>query len=173
MNELIIRLKVIILLGISGSGKSTFIRDSYPGAAVVSADHFFMVNGEYVFDGSKLPEAHGACLKQFIERASSPERRVYPDYDYDNQVLIVDNTNTTVHEIAPYAAVALAYGHELELVVIHCDPKVAAARCIHDVPTDRVALQYKRLMNTLAKSPEGHYKALVPWWPVKEVGNVS
>ena len=162
-------MKVIILIGISGSGKSTEAAKFPIGEvySVYSADKFFMENGKYMFEGSKLSEAHGWCLREYTAAVQATSS-TYPEDG--NGSIIVDNTNTTVGEIAPYAALALAYGHELELVVVHCDPEIAAARQIHGVPKDRVLQQHKRLMNTVAKGPEGYYKGLPPWWPVREVG---
>ena len=46
--------KVIIMRGPSGSGKSTYIQKHFPDAYVCSADHFFIKNGEYVFEPAKI-----------------------------------------------------------------------------------------------------------------------
>jgi predicted kinase len=160
-------MKVIILVGISGSGKSTEAA-KYPKGEVYnvySADKFFMKEGEYQFDGAKLSQAHGWCLREYTAAVQTTG---------DSEgFIIVDNTNTTVGEIAPYAALALAYGHELELVLIHCDPKVATKRQVHGVPKERVHQQHSRLLNTFAKGDKGYYKGIVPWWPVREVGTAS
>lgn len=86
--------KVIILSGISGSGKSTYGRKLLEGAlwtSVCSADDYFMVGSEYRFDASKLSLAHGQCFKKFIDLLKGGD-----------QVVVVDNTNTSVVEIAPY-----------------------------------------------------------------------
>lgn len=92
--------KVIILSGISGSGKSTYAKklvgDSFgqeecTGVVVCSADHFFMQTGEYKFDASMLSLAHGECFKDFIEEVQR-----------GTSLVLVDNTNTSVAEIAPY-----------------------------------------------------------------------
>lgn len=46
---------VIIMRGVPGSGKSTYVRNRYPEARVVSADRYFTdpATGEYRFDASK------------------------------------------------------------------------------------------------------------------------
>jgi adenylate kinase family enzyme len=49
--------KIIYLVrGIPGSGKSTFAKSL--GGTHFETDQFFMVDGKYNFDGSKLKEAH-------------------------------------------------------------------------------------------------------------------
>ena len=140
--------QVIILSGISGSGKSTYARHTYPGAVVCSADKFpgLYVNGEIQF--AKLSDAHNACLRNFtvalLEGAP---------------VIVVDNTNTTATEIAPYAAMALAFGATLEILTIECDADTAHGRNLHNVPRGGVEAQAERLAT----------RDLPPWWPVRAV----
>ncbi len=123
---------VTILRGVSGSGKSTYAK-KVPGV-VCSADDFFMNEGTYRFNPRFLSEAHAACLRRFvglmIRRRSA----------------IVDNTNTRVIEMAPYVALAQAYGARIQVVTILCDPLVAAKRTRHFVPESTVLKQHQRLM---------------------------
>jgi len=123
---------VTILRGVSGSGKSTYAK-SVPGV-VCSADDFFMVRGVYRFDPLRLGEAHAACLRKFVSLVT---RRTS---------VVVDNTNIRVLEMAPYVAVALAYGARVKIVTVICDPLVAASRNQHGVSGDAVLRQYSRLM---------------------------
>jgi predicted kinase len=141
---------VIIMCGISGSGKSTRAAKFYPKAMVVSADHFFMVDGEYRFDPSKLPQAHGACLRNFVMCLQG-----------DADMVVVDNTNTTVAEVAPYAALALAYGYDLKVEILKVDVETAAARNLHGVPKAGIVKMAERL--------EALKDSLPPWWPCEEV----
>lgn len=52
-----------LIRGISGSGKSTLANSlsEKTGSIHVEADQFFILNGEYKFDRSKLSEAHEKC----------------------------------------------------------------------------------------------------------------
>jgi predicted kinase len=140
--------KVIILSGISGSGKSTYIA-SRP-AVVVSADHYFTgVDGAYNFDPTKLGEAHGACFREFIElvRLGSTD-------------VVVDNTNTSVAEVAPYVLAAQAYGWDVEILTLMCesedDVRECAGRNTHGVPFQVVMVQHRQLQERI----------LPPWWKV-------
>lgn len=159
--------KVVVLSGVSGSGKSTAARKLWnelePGTycKVVSADDYFMVDGEYQFDVSKLSDAHGACFRSFIH-AISPG---VSDY----HLVVVDNTNTTAVEIAPYILGAQAYGWEAEIITIlpalpTTSPAIlnwredyaqkCAARNKHGVGYETIRAQLNRIMT----------RELMPWW---------
>ena len=146
-------MSVVILRGPSGAGKSTYAKKHYPSAVVCSADSFFMVEGEYRFDPKRLPEAHNECLRQFTHAVSS--------HDSQSDRIVVDNTNTTVAEVSPYAALALAYGHSLEIVTLVGDPVKAARRNVHLVPAPAVVAMAKRIEEQTAFFP--------PWWPNRVV----
>lgn len=91
--------EVIVLQGASGAGKSTYaarlVKDAIAADktfTIVSADDFFITpTRQYLFDPSRLSEAHGTCFARFLQALT---QRI--------DVVIVDNTNTTAVEIAPY-----------------------------------------------------------------------
>lgn len=128
-------MEVIIMVGTPGSGKSTYTSRRYPAPIVCSADHFFEREGEYKFDPSKLPEAHAACLRKF---ASHVALQAF-------STIIVDNTNTTEVEIAPYYALAKAYGYNVKIVRMKCAPEVAHARNVHGVPLPAIKAMMDRI----------------------------
>lgn len=149
--------KVIIMSGISGSGKSSHIQKLFDEVgegktfAVVSADHFFTKDGVYNFDPSKLSEAHGECFYDFITHMR-----------HLCNLVVVDNTNTTEVEIAPYILGAQAFGYVAEILTLvrpaGMDPndyyRACHARNSHGVSEVGVKQQYSRLLN----------RALPPWW---------
>ena len=134
------------MMGIPGSGKSTWIKANRPHALVCSADHFFMKDGEYRFEPSKISEAQAMCLRAFTEGAQ--------DGLYD---IVVDNTSTSLVELAPYVALANAYDHEVEIVHVDVAPEVAAARNVHGVPLKTCERMSLNIKATLSVFP--------PWWP--------
>jgi len=71
--------------------------------------------------------------------------------------LVVDNTGTSVAEVAPYAALAGAFGHSLRIVTIICDPTVAWKRNSHGVPFETIFRMDRRLRDETALLP--------PYWP--------
>lgn len=127
-------MKVIILRGVPGSGKSTESK-KHPDAYIVSADHYFIgKDGIYRFDMDKIASAHGQCKAKF--EVALAEKR---------PLVIVDNTNTTVKELKFYVETAKSAGYVVEIVRIDCDPEVAAARNIHGVPKASVLKMAARL----------------------------
>ena len=142
--------KCTILCGISGRGKSTYAKEVLGKDMHFSADNYFTnEKGEYNFNPSELGEAHGQCL-----RFATEEMR------YGKYNVVIDNTNTTVAEIAPYAAYALAYGYELEIVRLSCDLETAINRNVHNVPSQVIEAQLLRL-NKLGDT-------LPPWWKLTD-----
>ncbi len=159
-----------ILRGLPGSGKTTWARAMEKrrtaagrGATVIySADDFHVKGGpdggkpEYQFDPAQAKNAHGWCLRRFLDTVRTHEGSAH------DCLVVVDNTNTTPYEIAPYYALGEAYSHEVRIVQFTCTPAEALARNVHGVPEATIALMYKRL--TAADLP--------PWWRLYEPGPV-
>jgi predicted kinase len=150
-------MKVCILRGISGSGKTTLTKrlrwaHDRPGeepysAVVVSADTYMVdSNGKYDFDYLRLSECHNKCVRQYLEHLATPVTG-------KDRLIIVDNTNTTLHEVAPYAQLALAFECELQVITLLCDPVVAVTRSIHDVPIHILFRQDRQLRKSLVNMP--------------------
>jgi hypothetical protein len=140
---------VLILRAVSGAGKTHFTSHAVQiagGGVSVSADNFFMIEGNYVFIPSLLSEAHNACIRDFTHHVTG-----------GSPLVIVDNTSTSNVEASPYHAVAAAHGYRVIHVVIDVDP--AKAVNVHGVPPEGVARQHAALMKALGESP--------PWWDVK------
>lgn len=145
-------MRVIVLRGISGSGKSTCARalaESVEGAVVVSSDHFFeQEDGSYAFDHDKLGEAHAMCFRAFIEACQAKV-----------PLIVVDNTNSRMIEIAPYMLGARAYGYEATVLEVECDVLEALGRGTHGVPQDV----------TLEMAARIKYERVMPWWPSERI----
>ena len=183
--------KVIVMSGVSGSGKSTYAHKlalflHFSGSCVcspgdpcgrccgqeasqrrnalvcpersvghygwvVGADDFFEGSEGYRFDKTKLAEAHGQCFRRFIDLL-----------DVGVDLVIVDNTNTTTEEIAPYMLGASAYGYEAEVITIEVKLKIgkvwlddfAHRRSIHACPADTILRQMRNIAD----------RRMLPWW---------
>lgn len=126
----------ILMRGIPGSGKSSFVKlmedclaEMIPAddMLVVSADDIHIVNGVYKFDGSKLGEGHAQCFRGALRAIED----MIP-------IIVVDNTNTTNVEMAPYVAMAQAFRYNVHVVHLSVDVNVAARRNIHGVPAKTI-----------------------------------
>ena len=139
--------------GLPGAGKDRWIRRNLVNPRVCSTDLFPGLYPEPgKIDASKLGQAHAWCLRQFIEAINSPAG-VRP--------VVVNNTNLGIAEIAPYIAVARAFGIEPEVVRLHVTPELAAARNIHGVPLEVTLRMEATFERTIIEWP--------PFWP-KTVG---
>lgn len=118
-------MKVIILRGAPGSGKSTFVRSLGEGV-VCSADDFFLVDGEYRFNAKALGAAHEWCFNRFSEELRN-----------ETPLVIVDNTNRATWEFSKYIDLAKSKGYDVEVVRFTAPVERAAdmaARNVHGVP---------------------------------------
>jgi predicted kinase len=100
---------LILVRGVSGSGKTTFaeLMSWNPAAPVFAADDYFMVDGEYKFDGSKLKDAHADCQKR-TENAMNAEF----------EKIFVANTFTREWEMKAYYDLAEKYGYRVYSIVV-------------------------------------------------------
>jgi len=153
-------MKVYIMRGLPGAGKSSWVKTNLENAVVCSADAFHVQNdGVYRFDPAKVGLAHGECLQKFV-------RNLAPIGIVD--ILVVDNTNTTAVEMAPYVRLCEAFGVEYEIVWVMASPETAFRRGVHDVPFETVQRMYQNLMTErlpagwvqrcVLPPPEGGYK---------------
>lgn len=145
--------KAYIMSGIPGSGKSTYIRENLPQAVVCSADYFHIVGGEYRFDPSRARDAHAWCLRRFVEACQDARNPV-----------VCDNTNTTVAALAPYVAVAQAYGYETEILVFDCSELDSIKRNVHNVPAATIKKMRAEHQFLIHGQP-----GIPPWWKVRKM----
>lgn len=169
--------RVILLVGCSGSGKSTYAQQQFPGAPIVSADHHFERMAErfkrtydQVFDVMQLRDAHSQCEEEFLAAiARNPP------------IVVVDNTNVRGVDQRRYAKKAKACGNDTELHVfspwLHGDPapsqneilsyvRLCHGRSVHGVPLEVVGKQFGQLELPsgiyLAGRPPKHLRPMPP-----------
>ncbi|XP_044262749.1 NEDD4-binding protein 2-like [Tribolium madens] len=130
---------LVILRGLPGSGKShlgVVITDVTLGPGnnsqhILSTDDYFIQNRKYVFDPSRLQEAH-----------EWNHRRAFQAMSRGLSPVIVDNTNTQMWEMKPYAMMATDYGYMIEILepdTWWCfNDKELARRNTHGVPRAKI-----------------------------------
>ena len=119
---------LILVRGIPGSGKSTTAKRLISEGLVdahFEADMYFEVNGEYVFDPSKIKDAHAWCQKE-TDAALAAGKKV-----------VVSNTFVKKWEAATYFELAAKHAVEVEVIVA-----TGNYQNVHSVP-EEVILRMK------------------------------
>ena len=119
-------MKLHIIRGHSGSGKSTLA--SQLSNHVFEADDYFMYDGVYRFDASKLQYAHAYCF----EGVQSAMRAGFA-------TIAVANTFTRLWEYQPYLDLAKRFGYDVDVHI--CKGEY---NNVHNVPADVVQAQKNR-----------------------------
>lgn len=139
---------MIIMRGVSGSGKSTFaedLKEKMEGdgieTVICSADSFRHTgpNGEYVFDASMNGAVH-AMAQEKARKAIS-----------EGKAVIVDNTNTLEWEMGKYIKMASEAGYEIFQCFSHGmldsdEIDLYTERNTHNVPRASIVRQYTKLL---------------------------
>ena len=120
---------LFLLRGLPNAGKSTVANHLAPGA-VFAADDYFEEDGKYVFDHSRLPEAHDSCRKNVIQAMFSGIKKI-----------AVANTFVTIDEIEPYLQLGSTHGYRVHIMIIE---KQHQGNNEHDVPQSSVDVMVKQ-----------------------------
>jgi predicted kinase len=128
--------ELILLRGLPGSGKTTLAKTILQlrisdEPEVLSADDFFInENGEYVFDFTKLKEAHQYCQFRCSERMRQQKAKI-----------VVANTFTEEWEMKPYFEMAERYRYRVHSVVVE---NRHGNENVHGVPENKLQQMKKR-----------------------------
>lgn len=155
--------RLIIMRGLPGCGKSHWVRqfcvEGQTSVCVVSADTYHYVQQPPRPDGTLVPPvyefkpenvraAHDNCFREFLGVVAE---------GWD--VVIVDNTNISAWEIAPYLRYGEVMGLDVEIVWLRVPVETCIARGLHGVPRETYAKMAERLEK----------EVLPPWWKQRVV----
>jgi predicted kinase len=122
-----------IVRGVPGSGKSTFAKTL--GGTHFETDNYFMVDGEYKFDFTKIKEAHNWCQSQV-------SNAMLLNYTTGiNEKIVVSNTFTQEWEMEPYFEMAKEWGYTVFTVVVE---NRHGGENQHGVPEDKLEIMRNR-----------------------------
>ena len=126
---------LILLRGVSGSGKST-IAPMFENAVLVSTDDFFLDEyGDYVFDANSLVINHQFC--QLAVRMMMKD---------NEELIVVHNTFTADWEMDAYFDLAKKHGYAVHTIIVE---NRHGSKNVHDVPQDSIKAQTERFSVTL------------------------
>jgi predicted kinase len=97
--------ELFLIRGCPGSGKSTLAKSI--GGVHYEADMYFMEDGEYQFDVTRLKDAHQWCQTMVGSWMSDGEERI-----------VVSNTFTQEWEMQSYYELAEKYGYRVHSLIV-------------------------------------------------------
>lgn len=124
---------LVIIRGLPGSGKTTMATELFPEYEKYEADdYFYKVDAcnyryEYVFDASKLRQAHATCLANVTDAIE------------DGANVVVSNTFTTLKELQPYIDAAKANNYRVFIIEAN-----GVFKFVHNVPDETIMKMEKR-----------------------------
>ena len=125
--------KLFLVRGIPNSGKSTFAKEF--GGIHFETDNYFMVDGEYKFDGTKLKDAHQWCQTQV-------SNAMILNYTANiNERIVVSNTFTQEWEMKPYIEMAKEWGYTVFSIIVE---NRHGGVNEHGVPEDKLKMMKNR-----------------------------
>lgn len=145
-------MKVYLVIGCYGSGKTQWIGENLDGESVFSADGFVDA-GSTLTGSEKIAKASAELLRRYTARVAD-------EWFKRNETVVVDAPLCSAIELAPFVALAQAYEHELNIVCMRCAPDVAFARSRRICPIETIEFQVAKLVELIDRYP--------PWWPLPE-----
>lgn len=126
---------LILVRGVSGSGKTTFVEEFIGNISLsIATDDFFMLDGIYTFDRNYLAEYHQRCIDSVESEMESPSTETYCN-------IVVHNTFTKEWEMKAYFDLAEKYGYNVYTIIIENRHK---SESIHGVSEDIINAQRER-----------------------------
>lgn len=120
--------QIILFRGLPGSGKSSLAESLCKD--VWSADMYFERHGEYMFDATRLKDAHQWC-QAHVEKSMHDEI----------ETIGVANTFTQEWEMKAYFDLAKKYGYRISTIIVE---NRHGGENIHGVPEEKLVQMSER-----------------------------
>jgi predicted kinase len=120
--------ELFLLRGLPGAGKTTLAKSL--GGMHMEADKYFMDEGEYKFDASKLKEAHAWCQNAARVWMTNSVPKV-----------VISNTFTQAWEMDYYFELAKEHGYRVYSLVVE---NRHGGENVHNVPKEKIEEMARR-----------------------------
>ena len=120
--------ELFLLRGLPGAGKSTLAKSL--GGIHLEADQYFMEDGNYKFDATKIKLAHDWC-----------QLRTEHGMEDSSPKIVVSNTFTMAWEMQPYYDLAEKYGYRVYSLVVE---NRHGGENVHNVPREKIEEMARR-----------------------------
>ena len=131
-----------IMVGVSGSGKTTWLANNHPDALICSADDYHMKHEVYRFDGANLNLAYQASIRKFVDGCVRGVEKIASD-----------NTNASIDQLAPYYMIASSYGYEVNIIRLVVKPDECFKRNSHGTPSETCVRQNRSIFFMMEALP--------------------
>jgi len=131
--------ELYLIRGCPGSGKSTLAESL--GGTHLEADMYFMEDGGYKFDITRLKDAHQWCQDSVEEAMTWDENPEIEFLSAGVSKIVVSNTFTQEWEMKPYFELAEKYGYRVYSLI--CENRHGGVN-EHGVPEDKLEIMRKR-----------------------------
>lgn len=116
---------VIILRGLPGSGKTSFVCDVIKPDVHIEADQFFVnKKGEYEFDLEKIGAAHADAMRRFERAINDGAKKI-----------VVSNTSSKKSEFWQYLKKAREKGYRVSVMVME---NYHEGKDVHNTPQEKI-----------------------------------
>jgi len=131
--------ELFLIRGCPGSGKSTLAESL--GGTHLEADMYFMEDGGYKFDITRLKDAHQWCQDSVEEAMTWDENPEIEFLSAGVSKIVVSNTFTQEWEMLPYFDLAEKHGYRVYSLI--CENRHGGVN-EHGVPEDKLKLMKNR-----------------------------
>lgn len=137
---------LIVVRGLPGSGKShkakkIALMNNFNKVTIRTTDDFFMVDGEYVFDHTKIGLYHQMNQDQVMK-----------DMEDNTNLIIVPNTFTVLWEFQKYIKLCQTYNYSMIITESDAEWKFDVDEChnrnTHGVPLDTIEAMKSRWVSS-------------------------
>lgn len=115
--------QIFLMRGLPGSGKSYWVIQNSHDAYIICADFLRYIDGVYTYNPKTDHLIHDKVFFDYTDLVIKGTERIF-----------VDNTNTTLNQIAPFYRVGEIYNYQIKIIQMITPLHICIQRNTHKVP---------------------------------------